>query len=176
MPRNAPLNALYWPYGTHGIHDEPNVSEVLKEINGRDLNQPATAQKLPDMKNDGSTASRLLDLLRHSSRGASERRQQARSDDYLGHGWGFSWPNDVRILYNRCSARPDGKPWSERKKLVWWDEDKAGMDRRRRPDFDKKKRPDYQPTAARRAWMPSPATSRSSCIPTESPGCSSPAD
>ncbi len=22
--------------------------------------------------------------------------------DYLGHGWGFSWPNDVRILYNRC--------------------------------------------------------------------------
>jgi formate dehydrogenase major subunit len=25
------------------------------------------------------------------------------------------------VLYNRCSARPDGTPWSERKKLVWWD-------------------------------------------------------
>jgi formate dehydrogenase major subunit len=51
----------------------------------------------------------------------------------------------VRILYNRCSARPDGKPWSERKKLVWWDEEKqewTGLDT---PDFDKKKRPDYVP-------------------------------
>ena len=49
----------------------------------------------------------------------------------LGHGWGFAWPNDCRIIYNRASARPDGKPWSERKKLVWWDEEKkqwAGLD------------------------------------------------
>ncbi len=74
--------------------------------------------------------------------------------DYLGHGWGFSWPNDVRILYNRCSARPDGKPWSERKKLVWWDEEKQEWTGHDRPDFDKKKRPDYQPPAGRqRAWM-----------------------
>ena len=43
------------------------------------------------------------------------------SRDYLGHGWGFAWPADRRILYNRASARPDGSPWSERKKLVWWD-------------------------------------------------------
>ena len=34
-PRNAPLNALHWPYATHGIHDEPNVNDILKEINGR---------------------------------------------------------------------------------------------------------------------------------------------
>jgi formate dehydrogenase major subunit len=65
--------------------------------------------------------------------------------DYLGHGWAFSWPNDIRILYNRASARPDGKPWSERKKLIWWDEEKqhwTGLDV---PDFDVKKRPDYRP-------------------------------
>ena len=68
---------------------------------------------------------RLLDLLRHLSRRSIENKANQREpEDYLGHGWGFSWPNDVRILYNRCSARPDGKPWSERKKLVWWDEEK----------------------------------------------------
>jgi formate dehydrogenase major subunit len=49
----------------------------------------------------------------------------------LGHGWGFAWPNDCRIIYNRASAQPDGTPWSERKKLVWWDKEKkewTGLD------------------------------------------------
>jgi formate dehydrogenase major subunit len=35
--------------------------------------------------------------------------------------WGYSWPANRRILYNRASARPDGAPWSDRKKWVWWD-------------------------------------------------------
>jgi len=35
------------------------------------------------------------------------------SQDSLGHGWGFAWPKDTRILYNRASAKPDGSPWSE---------------------------------------------------------------
>src|SRR4029453_5677906 len=41
--------------------------------------------------------------------------------DYLAHGWGFAWPANRRILYNRASADLNGKPWSERKKLIWWD-------------------------------------------------------
>jgi formate dehydrogenase major subunit len=35
--------------------------------------------------------------------------------------WGFAWPANRHIMYNRASAAPDGTPWSERKKLVWWD-------------------------------------------------------
>ena len=65
--------------------------------------------------------------------------------DDLGHGWGWAWPSDRRILYNRASARPDGSPWSERKKLVWWDEKKqewTGLDV---PDFTATKAPDYRP-------------------------------
>jgi formate dehydrogenase major subunit len=48
-------------------------------------------------------------------------------------------------MYNRASARPDGSPWSERKKLVWWDQDKrewTGLDV---PDFTITKPPDYRP-------------------------------
>jgi formate dehydrogenase major subunit len=65
--------------------------------------------------------------------------------DFLGHGWGFAWPNDCRIIYNRASARPDGKPWSERKKLVWWDEEKKEWGGQDVPDFPKTLAPDKQP-------------------------------
>lgn len=47
--------------------------------------------------------------------------------------WGFAWPANRRLLYNRASADPAGKPWSERKKWVWWDGTKwTGYDV---PDF-----------------------------------------
>ena len=55
-------------------------------------------------------------------------RTSAHSKDFYGHGWGFAWPSDRRIIYNRASARPDGKPWSERKKLVWWDDAEQKVD------------------------------------------------
>ncbi|HEY4676457.1 MAG TPA: molybdopterin dinucleotide binding domain-containing protein, partial [Candidatus Angelobacter sp.] len=70
------------------------------------------------------------------------RANQRDPHGYLGHGWGFAWPNDCRIIYNRASARPDGKPWSEKKKLIWWDETKrewTGLDT---PDFTKTTPPD----------------------------------
>src|SRR5207248_177748 len=53
--------------------------------------------------------------------------------------WAYSWPANRRILYNRASARPDGQPWSERKKWVWWDGQKwTGNDV---PDFTPTKAP-----------------------------------
>jgi formate dehydrogenase major subunit len=70
------------------------------------------------------------------------RALQRKPTDLLGHGWGFAWPNDCRIIYNRASARPDGQPWSERKKLVWWDAEKkewTGLDN---ADFKKDMAPD----------------------------------
>ena len=36
-------------------------------------------------------------------------------------GWGFAWPANRRIIYNRASARPDGAPWSQEKAWVYWD-------------------------------------------------------
>ncbi|HYO79144.1 MAG TPA: molybdopterin dinucleotide binding domain-containing protein, partial [Thermoanaerobaculia bacterium] len=63
------------------------------------------------------------------------------------HGWGYTWPLDRRILYNRASARPDGQPWSERKALVWWDEDAREWVGHDVADFTRGKAPDYKPTA-----------------------------
>jgi len=48
-------------------------------------------------------------------------------------------------MYTRCLADPGGKPWSERKKLIWWDQHQkkwVGFDE---PDFEPTKPPDYRP-------------------------------
>ena len=60
---------------------------------------------------------------------------------YTAPNWGWAWPANRRTLYNRASADPDGKPWSERKKYVWWDESAkkwTGVDV---PDFPSTKAP-----------------------------------
>jgi formate dehydrogenase major subunit len=56
-----------------------------------------------------------------------------------------------RVLYNRASADPDGKPWSERKKLVWWDEGKGEWTGYDVPDFKLDMRPDHVPSDDARA-------------------------
>ena len=50
-----------------------------------------------------------------------------------------------RILYNRASADPDGKPWSERKAYVWWDEQAKKWTGHDVPDFQVTKAPSFRP-------------------------------
>jgi formate dehydrogenase major subunit len=96
-----------------------------------------------ELKADGSTACGCWIYSGVLGRDGVNKANSRKSRDYLGHGWGFAWPGDRRIIYNRASARPDGRPWSERKKLVWWDsEEWTGIDV---PGFVKGKPPDYEP-------------------------------
>ncbi len=97
------------------------------------------------LKDDGSTA---CGCWIYSGVYGPDGHNKARSRDPhgpYGHGWGFAWPKDRRILYNRASARPDGRPWSERKKLVWWDEDAGRWTGNDVPDFPTDKEPGYEP-------------------------------
>jgi len=55
--------------------------------------------------------------------------------------WGFSWPVNRRIIYNRCSADSSGKPWSEDKALIWWDEEEGKWTGYDVPDFSGTKGP-----------------------------------
>ena len=77
------------------------------------------------------------------------RRKSRREQDWVAAEWGWAWPANRRILYNRASADPDGKPWSERKKYVWWDADKGEWTGYDVPDFEKTKPPSYRPPAER---------------------------
>src|SRR4051812_19076449 len=140
--RNAPLNALAWNYKTYGPEAEPDVEEVLREINGWNWNDGTQLKSYNETKPDGSTACGCWIYCGVYPEKDLNRANQRQSKDYLGHGWAFAWPNDCRIIYNRASARPDGQPWSERKKLVWWDEGKGEWTGLDRPDFVLNKRPD----------------------------------
>jgi formate dehydrogenase major subunit len=130
-PRNAGINALTWDYPVEGAVGEPEVESVLKEINGWTVKDGKQLPHLQNLKNDGSTACGAWIYCGVYPEEGRNRANDRNPKDLLGHGWGFSWPNDCRIIYNRASARPDGTPWSERKKLVWWDEAKnewTGLD------------------------------------------------
>ena len=142
-PRNDGLRALTWQYSTEGQHAEPDAEEVLREINGFSLPARKQLQHIKDLKNDGSTACGAWIYCGVFPEENYNRAKERNPKDLLGHGWGFAWPNDCRIIYNRASARPDGKPWSERKKLVWWDEQEkhwTGLDN---PDYEKEMPPDH---------------------------------
>ncbi len=144
-PRNAPLNALTWDYPVEGILAEPKVEEVLKEINGWNIVDRKLVSGYKALKSDGSTACGCWIYSGVFPKPDENNARKREPKGRYGHGWGFAWPSDRRIMYNRASARPDGQPWSERKRLVWWDQQKNQWIGYDVPDFTKSKPPDYRP-------------------------------
>jgi formate dehydrogenase major subunit len=146
-PRNAGLNALTWTYTTEGPHEEPNAAEVLQEVNGWTVADHKLVSSYTELKNDGSTACGCWIYSGVFPSPDRNRANERKPQGLLGHGWGFAWPSDRRIIYNRASARPDGRPWSERKALVWWDPEQKRWTGKDVPDFEADKPPDYRPPA-----------------------------
>src|SRR5439155_11062242 len=72
------------------------------------------------------------------------RKKPHWEQNYTALEWAWAWPANRRLLYNRASADPDGKPWSERKKLVWWDDQQKKWTGTDTPDFEAEMPPDHQ--------------------------------
>ena len=145
--RNAGLRALTWDYPVKGRIAEPVVEEILKEINGWTVADRKLVSGYKNLKADGSTVCGCWIYSGIFPSPDENKALKREPKGRYGHGWGFAWPSDRRILYNRASARPDGRPWSERKKLVWWDESKKKWTGYDVPDFTAAKAPAYQPPA-----------------------------
>jgi formate dehydrogenase major subunit len=97
------------------------------------------------LKADGSTACGCWIYCGVYADGVNQadRRKPGRDQHWVAPEWGWAWPMNRRILYNRASADPSGKPWSERKAYVWWDEGAGSWTGHDVPDFQASKRPDY---------------------------------
>ncbi len=144
-PRDAGLRALTWNYSTEGAIREPIAAEILQEINGRRVADRSLVSGFRDLAADGTTECGCWIYSGIYPEPGRNRADERQSRDDLGHGWGFAWPSDRRVMYNRASAKPDGTPWSERKKLVWWDADRKAWTGLDVPDFTVTKAPDYRP-------------------------------
>ncbi len=148
-PRDAAIQALTWIYPERGERREPDAEAVLREINGYTVADRKPVARYHDLKDDGSTASGGWMYCgiypRDGHNRARSRTPDAKGDNGSHHEWAFAWPSNRRTLYNRASADPDGKPWSERKKMVWWDEAVGKWTGIDVPDFVPTKRPDYRP-------------------------------
>lgn len=129
-----PILNLDWSYLKP---DEPGPDEIAREFNGKaleDLHDPATGalqakagEQLSGfglLRADGSTASGCWIFCGSWTAQGNQMARRDNADPYgMGQtlGWAWSWPANRRILYNRASADPSGKPWDvEKKRLVWW--------------------------------------------------------
>lgn len=148
QPRDQGFNNLVWDYEPEhpeSIPGEPDVKKVLKKINGYYTDDPSRhLEGFDRLKDDGSTtcASWLYCGVFPAPGQNLSARKEPLPPGYEGayNNWGYSWPANRRVMYNRASADLQGKPWSERKRWIWWDGQQwTGYDV---PDFPVNKPPD----------------------------------
>lgn len=158
LERDAGMRALTWSYdeapnkerqlGVPAIEGDCDIDQVAFEMNGFNVETGAPVQGAGQLKADGSTACgcRLLSgYITKDGVNLTKNRDGGAVDHSIDLTYRFAWPGNSRVLYNRCSAAPDGRPWSERKKLVWWDEEKQKWVGYDKPQFDITKPPSYKP-------------------------------
>jgi len=128
-PRDDILKKASWTY--------LSAEDVLKEMNGFALrDQPDSklkagelVTKVGDLKADGSTSSGAWLYAGVFAGGVNHSKRRDSKTDPGGLGiyplFAWTWPNNMRVLYNRASCDRHGKPYSDAKPIVWWD-GKAG--------------------------------------------------
>ena len=147
--RDRPLLDLTWDYPVDE-HGEPDGEAVLREINGYHLTGDRAGELLDSfvqMRADGSTSGGCWIYTGVFAGGVnrSANRVPGHEQDEVAHEWGWAWPLNRRILYNRASADPEGQPWSERKKYVWWDAEQRRWTGKDVPDFPVDRDPSFRP-------------------------------
>jgi len=150
LERDRPIKAMTWDYIDREenvgwkVEDEPSASRVLKEMNGYTVADGRPVKGFGDLKDDGSTAcgawiySGVYAPTPQEPNGHNFAANR-RGDDWVALDWGFAWPANRRILYNRAAADPAGRPWPKEARLaktfgrgergyVYWDADWQGPD------------------------------------------------
>ena len=159
-PEDQGIRHLTWDYGYDAPHtlpdgtpdmtpDEPDAEKVLREINGYTVADRRQLGGFAELRDDGTTACGCWIYS-----GVFPERDRNRARDRDGEldrpvhpNWGWAWPDNRRMLYNRASADPEGNPWSERKRYLWWDAEQGQWTGDDTPDFERTKPPGYRPAA-----------------------------
>ncbi len=129
-----PIVKLAWSYANPV---SPSAEEIAKEYSGkalRDLTDPKDPIKVTrkggeqlagfaELRDDGSTASGCWIFC--GSWGPTGNLMARRDNsDPTGIGqtlnWAWAWPANRRVLYNRASCDPSGKPFDPARQLIAW--------------------------------------------------------
>lgn len=113
------ITRLTWDYG-----DPPDVLQVSKEMNGYDLSTGKLLSSPGALKSDGTTScGNWLWCGMYTEEG--NKAQKRGTTDPSGIGlfpdWGWAWPLNRRIMYNRASVDVDGNPWDTEHPVISWD-------------------------------------------------------
>jgi formate dehydrogenase major subunit len=146
-PRDQAILQLTWDYDVHGPTDDPDAAQVLREISGFKWPDGDAVSGYTELAGDGSTACGcwIYSGVYADEQNQADRRKPGHEQDQVAGQWGWAWPANRRLLYNRASADPAGRPWSERKAYVWWDPDAGKWTGHDVPDFVDDKDPSYVP-------------------------------
>jgi len=119
-PQAQSVTGLNWDYGA----DHPDVHAVAKEINGYDLATGKLMASFSGLKDDGTTSSgNWLYCNSYTEDGNMAARRDTTPGPFnigLYPKWGWSWPVNRRIIYNRASVDLDGVPWDKEQPVIWW--------------------------------------------------------
>ena len=129
-----PIVNLSWKYAKP---ESPSPEELAKEYSGsalKDLADPKDPTKITrkageqlagfaELRDDGSTSSGCWIFC--GAWGPTGNNMARRDNaDPTGIGqtvnWAWAWPANRRVLYNRASCDPAGKPFNPARKLVGW--------------------------------------------------------
>src|SRR5256712_4438089 len=150
-----PILNVTWNYA---IASAPSPQEMAREYSGKaldDLMDPKDKTKVvrkageqldgfAQLTDDGKTACGCWIFAgAWSEKGNLMARRDNSDPSGLGNtlNWAYSWPANRRVLYNRASCDPSGKPWDPTRKQVWWSESAGRWVGNDVPDF----KPDSNP-------------------------------
>lgn len=126
------LEAMTWNYNQK---HSPSSEELAKEMNGYALEdlydkdgnlmykKGQLLNAFAHLRDDGTTsAGNWLYTGQWTEKGNQTANRDNSDPSGLGCnlGWGFSWPANRRVLYNRASLDINGNPWDPKRQLIKW--------------------------------------------------------
>jgi formate dehydrogenase major subunit len=130
-----PIKNLKWDYLTDGAYDPHKVAKEINgyflkdvEIKGKIYKKGTLVPSFAFLQADGSTSSaNWLYCNSYTEKGnMAARRGQKDAANNIGLYPEFSWcwPVNRRIIYNRASVDPTGKPWNNDRPVIAWNGEK----------------------------------------------------
>ncbi|MBQ6297703.1 MAG: formate dehydrogenase-N subunit alpha [Selenomonadaceae bacterium] len=119
-PKDQIIKLLTWNYP-----QEHMVEHIMREVNGYDLSTGKLLNGIGEIKDDGTTNSGMWIYAGVTREGgvhmAKRRGQEDEGNMGIYPNYGWVWPDNIHLLYNRASCDEHGNPINPDKKIIWWD-------------------------------------------------------